>query len=158
MNGNSTGGYNQNSQSTQNTQRRDFGQQRKPFNRDNNRDRGFNKPRPPFGHQDTKFGGPQDIKEGVVRVIPLGGVEEVGRNMTMFEIGEDIVIVDMGFAFKEESAPGVDYILPNTQYLERKHKILWSSDHTRSPRPHRCYSLFDRKMKCLKSMLVTLQH
>jgi ribonuclease J len=60
----------------------------------------------------------------VVRIIPLGGVEEVGRNMTMFEIGEDIILVDMGFAFKDQETPGVDYILPNAQYaIDRKHKI-----------------------------------
>ena len=65
-----------------------------------------------------------DLKENRLRIIPLGGVEEVGRNMTMFEIGDDIIVVDMGFSFKDEATPGVDYILPNTAYLEeRKHKI-----------------------------------
>lgn len=59
-----------------------------------------------------------------VRIIPLGGVEEVGKNMTMIEYGEDIIVLDMGFQFSEEDTPGVDYILPNTKYLEeRKHKI-----------------------------------
>jgi len=64
-----------------------------------------------------------EIKDGV-RIIPLGGVEEVGRNMTIVETDEDIVIVDAGFQFVSEEAPGVDYILPNTRYLEeRKDKI-----------------------------------
>ncbi|MBI2611018.1 ribonuclease J [Candidatus Kaiserbacteria bacterium] len=59
-----------------------------------------------------------------VRVIPLGGVEEIGRNMTAVEIGPDIFILDCGFQFREEETPGVDYILPNTGYLEeRRHKI-----------------------------------
>lgn len=59
-----------------------------------------------------------------IRIIPLGGVEEIGRNMTLIEYGNDIVIVDMGFQFKEESTPGIDYLLPNTKYLEdRKDKI-----------------------------------
>lgn len=59
-----------------------------------------------------------------IRIIPLGGVEEVGMNMTMIEIGDDIIVIDAGFAFKNESTPGIDYILPNTKYLEeRKHKI-----------------------------------
>jgi ribonuclease J len=54
-----------------------------------------------------------------VRIIPLGGVEEVGRNMTMVEANGDIFIFDAGFQFvSEEAAPGVDYILPNTKYLE----------------------------------------
>lgn len=59
-----------------------------------------------------------------VRIIPLGGVEEVGRNMTVIEHGNDIYVVDAGFMFKDENTPGVDYILPNTKYLEeRKEKI-----------------------------------
>jgi ribonuclease J len=60
----------------------------------------------------------------VVRVIPLGGVEEIGRNMTAIEIGNDIVILDCGFGFGEDDTPGVDYTLPNTSYLEeRRDKI-----------------------------------
>ncbi len=61
---------------------------------------------------------------GNIRIIPLGGVEEIGRNMTMVEIDNDIVIVDCGFQFREDDTPGIDYILPNTKYLEdRKEKI-----------------------------------
>ena len=52
-----------------------------------------------------------------LRIIPIGGNEEVGRNMTVFEYGNDIVIVDMGVQFPEEDMPGVDYIVPNTSYL-----------------------------------------
>lgn len=61
-----------------------------------------------------------------VRIIPLGGVEEVGKNMTAIETADDILIFDAGFQFvsSENDAPGVNYILPNTQYLEEnKHKI-----------------------------------
>ncbi len=59
-----------------------------------------------------------------VRIIPLGGVEEIGRNMTAIEVGEDIFILDAGFAFSEDDTPGIDYILPNTGYLEeRRDKI-----------------------------------
>jgi len=59
-----------------------------------------------------------------IRIIPLGGVEEVGKNMTAIEIGDDIIIVDGGFQFKDETTPGIDYIIPNTKYLEeRKDKI-----------------------------------
>ena len=59
-----------------------------------------------------------------IRVIPLGGVEEIGKNMTAIEIGDDIIVIDAGFQFRDEDTPGVDYILPNTKYLEeRKEKI-----------------------------------
>lgn len=64
------------------------------------------------------------LATGDIRVVIFGGVEEIGRNMAAIEFGEDIVIVDCGFKFKDEDTPGVDYILPNTAYLEeRKDKI-----------------------------------
>lgn len=59
-----------------------------------------------------------------IRIIPLGGVEEVGKNMTAIEIGDDIIVIDAGFQFTSPATPGIDYILPNTKYLEdRKEKI-----------------------------------
>ncbi|MEK7088762.1 MAG: ribonuclease J [Patescibacteria group bacterium] len=62
--------------------------------------------------------------EGVIRIIPLGGVEEIGKNMTAIEIDNDIIIIDAGMHFSNEETPGVDYVIPNTTYLEeRKEKI-----------------------------------
>lgn len=62
--------------------------------------------------------------KGVIRIIPLGGVEEIGKNMTAVEIGDDIIVIDAGMQFKTETTPGIDYIIPNTTYLEeRKDKI-----------------------------------
>jgi len=59
-----------------------------------------------------------------IRIIPLGGVEEVGKNMTMIEYKDDIIVIDCGFGFTDGDTPGIDYILPNTKYLEeRKDKI-----------------------------------
>jgi len=61
---------------------------------------------------------------GVIRVIPLGGVEEIGKNMTVIEIGDDIIVIDAGMHFANENTPGIDYVIPNTRYLEeRKDKI-----------------------------------
>lgn len=65
---------------------------------------------------------PEPVGPTSVRIIPLGGVEEVGRNMTAVEIGAtgDILVFDAGFQFvSEDTSPGVDYILPNTRYLEK---------------------------------------
>jgi ribonuclease J len=65
-----------------------------------------------------------DPTPGTIRIIPLGGVEEIGKNMTAIEIGEDIIVVDAGMHFSTEETPGVDYVIPNTTYLEeRKDKI-----------------------------------
>ncbi|MFZ2038405.1 MAG: ribonuclease J [Minisyncoccia bacterium] len=58
------------------------------------------------------------LAPGNIRIIPLGGVEEIGKNMTMIEIGQDIIVIDAGFQFQEDETPGIDYILPNTKYLE----------------------------------------
>ena len=55
-----------------------------------------------------------------IRIVPLGGVEEIGRNMTAVEFGNDIIIIDIGFQFRDENTPGIDYILPNTKYLEER--------------------------------------
>ncbi len=55
-----------------------------------------------------------------IRIIPLGGVEEVGKNMTAIEYGNDIIVVDIGIQFTNENTPGVDFILPNTRYLEER--------------------------------------
>ncbi|MEI6587696.1 MAG: ribonuclease J [Candidatus Moraniibacteriota bacterium] len=62
--------------------------------------------------------------KGSLRIIPLGGQEEVGRNMTLFEYGGDIVILDMGMMFPEEDMPGIDYIIPNISYLKGKEKNI----------------------------------
>ncbi len=63
---------------------------------------------------------PEAPAANVVRIVPLGGVEEVGRNMVAVDCNGDILVFDAGFHFKEEDdAPGVDYTLPNTSYLEK---------------------------------------
>ena len=65
---------------------------------------------------------PDPVAANSVRIIPFGGVEEVGRNMIAVEVGAtgDILVLDAGFQFvSEDVSPGVDYILPNTKYLER---------------------------------------
>ncbi len=64
------------------------------------------------------------VEAGVVRIIPIGGVEQIGQNMTAIECGNDIIIVDAGLQFAETEHPGIDLIIPNTKYLEdRKEKI-----------------------------------
>lgn len=68
-----------------------------------------------------------------LRVIPVGGCEEVGRNMTIFEYGNDIVILDMGIQFPEDDMLGIDYVIPNIEYLRGKERnirgVIFSHGH-----------------------------
>ncbi|WFP17611.1 ribonuclease J [Citricoccus muralis] len=60
---------------------------------------------------------PPALRDGTCRIVPLGGIGEVGRNMTTFEIDGKILIVDCGVLFPEEAQPGVDLILPDFEYI-----------------------------------------
>ena len=62
---------------------------------------------------------PQNLK-----IIPLGGLGEVGRNMTLLEYNGAILIMDVGFRMPEEDMPGIDYIIPNSEYLKNKQKNI----------------------------------
>jgi ribonuclease J len=64
-------------------------------------------------------------KQQNLRIIPLGGLGEVGRNMMLLEYQRKILIIDMGLRFPEEDMPGIDYIIPNISYLQgRKSDIV----------------------------------
>ena len=64
-------------------------------------------------------------KDEVLKVIPLGGLGEIGRNMTVLEYDGRIIVIDMGLGFPELDMPGIDFTIPNTKYLQNnKSKIL----------------------------------
>ena len=66
----------------------------------------------------------QQVKKGVFRIIPMGGLNEVGQNMMIFEYENDIVLVDMGFMFPDDDMLGIDYVVPDTTYLEERKKNI----------------------------------
>lgn len=57
--------------------------------------------------------------EKKLRIIPLGGLEGIGKNITLFEYGDEILIVDCGIMFPTEEMPGIDYIIPDFSYIRK---------------------------------------
>ncbi|RJO61587.1 ribonuclease J [candidate division WS5 bacterium] len=58
--------------------------------------------------------------KGVLKIIPLGGLGEVGKNMTVYEYEDDIIIIDIGFNFPDGDMLGIDYLIPDISYLQDK--------------------------------------
>ncbi|TXJ60495.1 ribonuclease J [Brachyspira aalborgi] len=58
-----------------------------------------------------------------IRIIPLGGVQEIGMNMTVIEYGNELIIIDCGFMFPRYHMLGIDYVIPDTSYLKNKNII-----------------------------------
>ena len=63
-----------------------------------------------------------EIMKEKLKIIPLGGLNEIGKNMTVIEYGNDIVVIDCGLAFPDDDMLGVDLVIPDTTYLKRNQR------------------------------------
>ena len=63
---------------------------------------------------------PPALERDALRIVPLGGIGEIGRNMTVFECNGELLIVDCGVLFPEDSQPGIDLILPDFDYIRER--------------------------------------
>ena len=61
----------------------------------------------------------KSAEKAKLKIIPLGGVGEIGKNMTVFEYENDMIVVDCGSIFPEDDMPGVDLVIPDTTYIEK---------------------------------------
>jgi len=73
-----------------------------------------------MSHPHPELGPPPPLPEGGLRIVPLGGLGEIGRNMTVFEHAGRLLIVDCGVLFPESDQPGVDLILPDFDYVRNR--------------------------------------
>ena len=63
-------------------------------------------------------------KSGKLRIIPLGGLGEIGKNIMAYETDNDIIVVDVGMTFPDETMPGIDLVLPDVSYLQENRKKI----------------------------------
>ena len=70
-----------------------------------------------MSHPHPELGAPPQLAPGTLRIVPLGGLGEIGRNMTVFELDGRLLVVDCGVLFPEDHQPGVDLILPDFEHI-----------------------------------------
>ena len=79
------------------------------------------------------------FKKSKLKIIPLGGLHEVGKNITVFEYEDEIIIVDCGLSFPEDDMLGIDLVIPDITYLLKNKRI---NNYTWTWRSYRKCSIF----------------
>ena len=77
-----------------------------------------------MSHPHPELGPPPPLPDGALRVVPLGGLGEIGRNMTVFEHAGRLLVVDCGVLFPEDTQPGIDVILPDFTWIADRLKAV----------------------------------
>ena len=72
-----------------------------------------------FCAENKIIGGLFVAKKSKLKIIPLGGLHEIGKNMTVFEYGNTIILLDCGLAFPDDDMPGIDLVIPDITYLKK---------------------------------------
>ena len=80
--------------------------------------------------------------ETSVKVIPLGGLEQIGMNMTVFEYGESIIVVDCGMSFPGDEMLGIDMVIPDITYLKQHSQGKGRIYYAWSRGSYRCIAVF----------------
>lgn len=97
---------------------KNYNQERRYQHRNNYRDDQQAAPEEKYQHV-VYHSNHRAVKRTPLRIIPLGGLNEIGKNMTVFECGNDMFIVDCGLAFPDSDMPGVDLVIPDFTYVEQ---------------------------------------
>src|SRR3954464_10919120 len=77
-----------------------------------------------MSHPHPDLGTPPPLRDGALRIVALGGLGEIGRNMTVFEYAGRLLVVDCGVLFPESEQPGVDLILPDFDYIRPRLDVI----------------------------------
>ena len=70
------------------------------------------------------YGGKKVAKKNKLKIIPLGGLDEIGKNMTILEYGNEMIMVDCGMSFPDDDMPGVDLVINDISYVEKNRAKL----------------------------------
>lgn len=87
-------------------------------------------------------------KSDKVRIIPLGGLDKIGMNITAIEYEDSILVVDCGISFPNEEMLGIDLVIPDITYLKNNADKVRHRDYPRPRRSYRCFTLLPKGAEC----------
>ena len=90
----------------------------------------------------------QKNKKKTLKMIPLGGVGEIGKNMSILEYDDEIIILDCGMTFPDDDMPGIDIVIPDITYLMKNIDRVKALFDTWTRRSHRSRPIYTKKNKC----------